>query len=147
MSLVVVGDGVVVGSSQAPVHDDTLHLNPLTTHEALSVSVHGISDTSELASKFTNQNDVTGSRAVNVVYQNTSGGTMLMDISFYASSANGSINPVTDSNAAPTSEVAYDHTGAPTDRSTISFIVLDGNYYKLNITGSTPTIVHWVEWS
>jgi hypothetical protein len=86
------------------------------------------------------QNVVTGSRAANIVYQNTTGKPMFVTISTAFSGS--SMQVFCDANPSPSTVVcqASISSGAP-DTSTLTFIVLPGYYYKVNNGFS-----YWTEW-
>lgn len=91
----------------------------------------------------TQQNNVTGSRTFNQVYQNT--GQTPMIVTIYCSSTLGVKQVFCDSSPSPSTGVAGfngEYGGS------ISFVVLPGYYYNLAVvSGSDPTIFSWVEWS
>jgi hypothetical protein len=91
----------------------------------------------------TTQNVVTGSRAVNTVYQNTTGKPMFVDVTSPLGQ-NGTMSAYTDSTSNPTTRVAAVANGSTVQTNlTVSFWVLPGNYYNVNSTGSNGG---WTEW-
>jgi hypothetical protein len=89
------------------------------------------------------QNVVTGSRAVNTVYQNTTGKPMFVDV-ISPLGQNGTMSAYTDSTSNPTTRVAAVANGSTVQTNlTVSFWVLPGNYYNVNSTGSNGG---WTEW-
>jgi hypothetical protein len=99
---------------------------------------------------FSSQNVVTGSRNLsssgNHVYQNTTGKTMLVTVSISCSGNN--TNPIvkTDSSATPTTAVLGTYNASNTNAwLTITFIVLNNNYYLVETAGA-GTLQYWTEW-
>lgn len=89
---------------------------------------------------FLNQRDVTGSRALDTVYQNTTGKPLFVAIVYTATTGSGSA--YTDSANPPTTLVGM----SSVSQQQICFIVLAGNYYKLQQAVGGNSIVSWVEW-
>ena len=90
------------------------------------------------------QNLVTGSRANNVTYQNTTGKIMYVSIVTNGTTANTS-NAKCDAGSPPTTTVASQSGQNLWDRH-IFFIVLPNFYYRVSYDGTAPTILLWVEW-
>jgi len=94
------------------------------------------------------QSDVTSSRALNTVYQNTSGRPLLITVTL-SFSATLYLRVKTDVNVTPTAIVGY-LSGDPSAGwfyLPITFVVLPSNYYWLdNWTGTAPDILTWFEW-
>lgn len=102
----------------------------------------------------TNQNVVTGSRALNTTFQNTGSKPMFVSVSVGAVGLGGqqigyTATAQTDSSNPPTTGVgtvyfngnsAYSAAGT----GNLFFIVLPGNYYRISSNGS---LVSWTEWS
>jgi len=89
------------------------------------------------------QSVVTGTRAFNTVFQNTSGKPMW--VSAAATSGGGpGIQAYADASPTPTTYVASGIFGATPATAGIMFIVLPGHYYKI-VSGAS--LVLWVEWT
>ena len=95
--------------------------------------------------QFSTQTDVTGSRANNTVYQNTSGLSMMVVV-YIGLSTNQSASAQSDGSSPPTTTVAGTGINGYGLASTISFIVLAGNYYKV-VWSPTATVVSWIEYT
>ena len=94
------------------------------------------------------QNVVTGSRAINTVYQNTGNKPLFVTITFTVGGTTVSADIKCDSNAAPATVIASVSPKNATAITTITFIVLPSYYYKLYQGGSvTLTMQYWTEWS
>jgi len=96
-----------------------------------------------------NQNVVTGQRAANTVYRNAGATTMFLSISWDVSSKASTISILSDANSPPTMEVARTASDSANSGiiAQIFIMVLPGNYYECSITGGTPSLVSWVEYS
>lgn len=94
---------------------------------------------------FRNQAVVTGSRAIGTAYQNTTGKPMMVLVTATATSAS-EITGLTDANATPTTEVGRGHQGTATVNGSVFFCVLNGNYYKVTVSGTSPALTRWTEW-
>jgi hypothetical protein len=99
----------------------------------------------------TNQNVVTGSRAFNTVYQNTTGKPMWVTVTAqFSATANTAVSAITDSSSTPTTTVGiiYVDFNSASSAYAITFVVLSGNYYKIVPSGNTPlaTLNTWTEW-
>jgi len=90
------------------------------------------------------QNVVTGSRAFNTLYQNTTGKPMFVNISFYVSAAY-TVKALTDNNNPPTTAVCDMSPYGSEDNYSFGFWVLTGNYYEVTTTGPC-TLSCWTEW-
>ena len=98
-------------------------------------------------SGFTTQSDVTGSRAIDgTVYHNTSGKAMLVVISAAMATTYG-IAAFSDATVTPTQAIASANNPGlvAAITSSITFLVLIGNYYKC--TGVSCTLVTWIEYT
>ena len=101
----------------------------------------------------TTQNDVTGSRVLNTVYQNTGTRTMWVAVACVLARVLGiqsTAQARTDSSATPTTVVGTvtTSTGLTLDglqNAPMTFLVLPGNYYTVVTTG-TANIGSWIEW-
>lgn len=90
------------------------------------------------------QNVVTGSRALNIVYQNNTGRPMFISLTMYDASGTAT-SILTDASNPPTTVVALsDSSNGSPDFYNMFAIVLPGNYYKVTSGG---TISIWTEWS
>lgn len=96
---------------------------------------------------FTKQVEVHASRAIDAtVYHNTSGRPMLVSISCVCNFGDV-INAYSDANATPTTiVVSMGHSNIQPVGMSLTFLVLPGNYYKINQTG-TSTLSYWVEYT
>jgi len=106
----------------------------------------------------THQDDVTASRTINTVYQNTKGRTLFVGIMANVTTGNAGEQALligdTDSATPPTVTAIY--TGIvsslaqnPQNKVFGFMVVLPGNYYRARsaITGAaTCTLVKWMEW-
>lgn len=87
-----------------------------------------------------NQNVVTGSRALGVVYQNTNPTPMWVSVT--VTDASGvSMQAVSDSSSSPTTVISG---VVAATTAFVIFIVLPGNYYQTDAPGST--LNYWIEW-
>lgn len=84
--------------------------------------------------------DVTGARAINTVYQNTSGRLMLVSVVLSGTQV---MDAYSDAANPPTTVVAETFP-ANTTYSNLLFLVQPGHYYKL---ANVDTIQKWYEWS
>lgn len=98
-----------------------------------------------VASSFTSQNDVTGSRAYNTVYQNTTGKVMFISACGIGTQAS-TIILLTDSSNPPTTQVSFDSPYGNGHGANISGIILPNNYYKVTFSPGSPSLDIWVEW-
>lgn len=118
--------------------------------EPLKFADGSIQTTAAVNNAVTAQGVVTGSRALNTVFQNTST-TKPMFVSVTIESTTASVfQAITDNAASPTTIVAQagmasgPPSGVPVSaRFPILFIVLPGNYYKVSGGGS---LITWTEW-
>ena len=107
----------------------------------------------------TTQSDVTASRAVDTVYQNTTGKPMFVQIAvdtYYSDRTSSDLSrsyvAYADANATPTTAVAKascvingDITNLHVDQ-TMTFVVLPSHYYTLALAGTeTGGIESWIE--
>lgn len=94
----------------------------------------------------THQNNVTGSRVLNTVYQNTTGLPMWVYVTGNGGSGAAiSLEGLTDSSNPPTTDVGYVYGAVNNSNAQISFLVLPGNYYKV-LTGLSSTLTVWIEY-
>ena len=93
---------------------------------------------------FTNQNVVTGSRANNTPYHNTSGKTMFVAVALHSAQNNNAI-AYSDNTTNPTTVVAWGVNSGVA--ASLSFMVLAGNYYKVNKDLNSQGIDIWTEWT
>jgi hypothetical protein len=102
----------------------------------------------------TTQTDVTASREIGTVYQNTTGKPMWITVT-YRADGNGSYSKglrfYSDASDTPTTEIARGHLGAQNigiSNLTTTIIVLPGNYYKAAQHSSelASSITKWIEW-
>ena len=84
------------------------------------------------SSWFQNQNIVTGQRALGSIYQNTTGRTMLVNVSVTTATT---VTAYTDSTQASTTEIYSCQQG-------VSYMVLNNNFYRVTSGG---TLAYWVE--
>lgn len=99
---------------------------------------------------FTTQNVVTGSRAFETVYRNTSGNTMFVTVVINVDVGAPHIKMLSDSSTPPTTIVAESSTNASgtTVPLTFSIMVLNNNYYEVVRTSAgTNVIQSWTEWT
>jgi hypothetical protein len=96
----------------------------------------------------TNQSVVTGTRAAETIYRNTSGKTLFVLTCWNLTGSTSSISFVSDASATPTVVVTQVSTAAPQAATLqLSGMVLPGNYYQCHITGGGVTLASWVEYS
>ncbi len=99
----------------------------------------------------TSQTDVTGSRVLATVYQNTLTVPKFVNVTITDAAAESfRMNAISDANPAPALVVAAIQTSASvvTQFETLSFIVLPGNYYKVvRAIGASAVIDKWIEYS
>lgn len=89
------------------------------------------------------QTDVTGVRALGIVYQNTTGKTMFIAVATTGTNANAI--GYTDANPAPATLVAQQYNNGAGGSAGIFFIVLPGSYYKVTAPGGGG-LTSWIEW-
>lgn len=91
----------------------------------------------------------TGTRAINITYQNTSTRARFVSVTINPAVGQSRIQIITDASPAP-SQVVYDATlqGGATNYQ-IFFIVLPGNYYQFHVivAPGNPAIINWTEWT
>ena len=90
---------------------------------------------------FTTQNVVTSSRTLGTVYQNTTGKTIWVSAGSGAYMS-GQWTAYSDASSSPATEVGVSYQG--NGNCTVSFMVLNNNYYK--ITATAGTLGYWIEW-
>lgn len=95
----------------------------------------------------TTQTDVTASRVLGTVYQNTLTIPLFCSISVTIVAITGACTAFCDANAAPSLAVARvtNSSAANADSAELSFWVLPGYYYK--ISGAGTTFQPWIECS
>lgn len=89
------------------------------------------------------QNDVTASRVLGTVYQNTTGKPMFIAVTAIQNSS-GQLLGYADTSNPPTTEVGAQY-GLTGWTHQVFFIVLPNNYYKSS-TDATATLTKWIEW-
>jgi len=94
------------------------------------------------------QYDVTASRAIGTTYRNTSGKIIFVTVTVVHNNTS-SWSAKCDLNAAPTTVVAQQQTGAAVtnDIRCASFVVPVNFYYKISDDGGTKTLLSWIEWA
>ena len=96
----------------------------------------------------TTQAVVTGSRSFGVAYQNTNSTTMWVAAASECSSGTVcELNALTDTSNPPTTQVLYSEgVGGAFAAPSLTFLVLPGSWYVINIAGGSPTNSQWTEW-
>jgi hypothetical protein len=92
----------------------------------------------------TTQNQVKLARALNTVYQNTTGRIMYVSI-ITVNNAVGTTKVLCDNTTSPTTKVSAVSGGDGWNRNTF-FIVLPNYYYLVTMDGSGGYIDSWIEW-
>ena len=115
----------------------------------LTLAITSIAQSSPVVST---QSIVTGSRAFNTVFHNTTGAPILVTVGAWTNDGAGqsSYTVKTDSNPTPTTVVVSSTDGnnsSITLSRTITFMVLPGNYYEVVTDSSTLTVGSWTEWT
>ena len=91
--------------------------------------------------------DVTGSRAVNGIYQNTTGKVMHLIILLRGNASAARQSILYSDSATPPTEMAGDlYLGTSNNRQTLSVLIEPDAYYKLYCLNYNPTITAWIEW-
>jgi hypothetical protein len=90
------------------------------------------------------RNNVTASRVIGSVYQNTSSKSLYIGVTV-SSTSTPALGCFTDSSNPPTTIVSTIPMGASGSWYSGFFVVIPGDYYK--ITVSSGTIVNWTEWT
>jgi len=85
-------------------------------------------------------------RAFGTVYQNTTGKPLYVSATTYATSGTGGVDATTDSSNPPTTYICSVPT-LSTSSSTLFFIVLPNNYYKLAVGSGASVLNRWFEWN
>lgn len=88
--------------------------------------------------------ELSGSRALSTVYQNTSGKAMLVLVDLSGVGTGTTIQGISDSNAAPT-DVVWQSDGVSAGNATIWMMVPNNHYYKVTCSGAA--VGHWNEYS
>jgi hypothetical protein len=101
---------------------------------------------SEVPTYISTQSVVTGSRALGTVYQNTTGKPMLVVVSAHTNSTGAQMYAYTDNSATPTTVVSKQDQMVASNDMEKSFIVLSGNYYKVDFTAGVKNLSYWTEW-
>ena len=84
-------------------------------------------------------------RAIDTVYQNTSGKIRFVNVLVNANSGE-SVYAYCDSGTAPSTEVSFLYNNGATQTSAgVSFIVPPNNYYEISTNGGSPSIGNWIE--
>ena len=91
----------------------------------------------------TTQSDVTGSRALGTVYQNTTGNSMFISVVAHKATA-VALAAFTDSSNPPTTQVAVQTEFGVSSLLSVFFVVLNNNYYTVTMSGGT--LDNWIEW-
>jgi hypothetical protein len=96
---------------------------------------------------FTTQSVVTALRAIGTTYQNTSGKPMLVSVTLsFPGSAN--VAALTDTANPPSTVVAsFQNSAATTFIQTLTFLVLNGNYYNVANVVAGAAKIYWIEWT
>jgi hypothetical protein len=89
--------------------------------------------------------DLSASRVIGTVYQNTGSGAMFVQIMTTNTTATNVLSVVCDSSSTPT-QTAFSQQTIVTAGNSIFFVVPPNYYYKVSCTG-TPTVAHWYEYS
>jgi parallel beta-helix repeat protein len=88
--------------------------------------------------------ELSGSRALSTVYQNTSGKAMMVVVDLASVSGGTTIQGISDAGASPTA-VVWQSDGVVTGKQTIIMMVPNGHYYEVTCSGASVT--HWNEYS
>ena len=95
----------------------------------------------------TTQSNVTATRALNTVYQNTSGKVMFITVAAYPSAASILLSLYTDT-ANPPTTLANQFYAGTNITVTVSGFVLPGSYYEVKSSIGPPTVLStWMEWT
>jgi len=87
------------------------------------------------------------SRALDTVYQNTSGKMVMVAITFGLTTT-CQVDVYIGAASPPTTQVGgCSQTGATSVRSCVTFLVPTSYYYKATSAAGTPTKIYWVEWT
>ena len=134
------GGGVRVGSAAAPgfALDVTGDVN---VSGAFRVNGAPISTG---GSGFTNQNIVTGA-AIGTSYQNTSSKTLMVSVTIQMNPGDSVRSEVGPTNP-PTNIAGHAYSSSGSGYQHLTWMVLNGQYYRLNRMAGTSTIVYWTEW-
>ena len=95
------------------------------------------------------QADVTGSRALGTVYQNTSGKMLYVSVMCSFTIGTTTITAYCDSSSTPTTVVSQQAPayGSGTMVTNVFFLVPVGYYYKCSYSSGTVALTHWIEWA
>lgn len=133
----------VAGSTE--LGDSALSDNGVNVITSLPLQFPDATVQSTAAQNIANQNVVTGSRAFNIAYHNTSSKALFVSVTCFFTV--GTIMHVySDASATPTTEIISvgNNSTGPAISVQGFFIVLPGNYYKVVSSGS---LGFWVEWT
>jgi hypothetical protein len=96
----------------------------------------------------TSQSVVTGSRAAETVYQNTTGKTLCVSTCWNLAGNNSALSAHSDAANPPTTEVGRVSDSSPqAEMEQLFVVVLPGNYYLFHVLTATVTLVSWVEYN
>ncbi len=140
------GTGSLVYSSSPTLTTAVLGSSTATTQSAGDNSTKVATTAYVNAVTANSQNVVTGSRALNTVYHNTTGKTMWITVTTGSGTGSPSYTALTDASATPTTAVAVALYNTNVAAMPITFLVLSGNYYEIATSGGSPTISNWIEW-
>lgn len=93
----------------------------------------------------TTQTNVTGSRSLGAIFQNTTGKPLYVLVTVVGVGGQSAISAFSDSSATPTLNVAFQFINA-TSNVCLFFIVLPGNFYQV-ISALASTLTVWVEYN
>lgn len=131
----------VFGFNGTPTGIDTWIETTLSGMGAVQTSVTTVPITAA-------QSDVTGSRVVGTVYQNTTGYPILVTSSFTTNATSDAFYATIGPTSTPTLQVASVHAFASCsgcENGVPSFIVPAGYYYKVTHVSGTPGVIQWIE--
>lgn len=91
--------------------------------------------------------DASPSRVKSTIYQNTSGKTRYVQICCSIPN-NGGVSVECDSGNPPTVDVGAIHNeGGQPEHFSITFLVINNYYYRLNEDAGTISVSQWIEWA
>jgi hypothetical protein len=88
--------------------------------------------------------ELSGSRSLSTVYQNTSGGAMLVLVDLSSVGGGTTIQGISDAGASPTN-VVWQSDGVSTGSQTIWMMIPNNHYYEVTCSGAS--VGHWNEYS
>jgi hypothetical protein len=94
----------------------------------------------------TTQTDVTSSRAIGSVYQNTGVKPLFVAVSVYLLTSS-TAQAITDSSSSPSTIVGNFGDSGSSNNAQLIMIVLPGNYYKVIQYTGTVSLLNWIEWN